>query len=763
MAALSGLAERLAAQEVQVQRLSAAMEQLQCGDEEPVGGLELRSLREENEKLRYRRLHLERSLRAELNRGPPIAREPLQDNSASGAQCGEWPTYVKGRLHLYGSLKQEHDSILGERAAQHTRVITITLPDGMEIRGEAWRTTPYQVACQISRTLAENSVIAKVGGELWDLDRPLEGDTSLELLNFENPEARAVYWHSSAHVLGEAMEQYYGGCLCYGPPIESGFYYDMFLGDRGVSSNDFPYLENICKSIMKDCQVFERLEVSKQTLLEMFKYNKFKVRILNEKVDTPTTTVYRCGPLIDLCRGPHVRHTGKIKALRIYKNSSTYWEGKSNMETLQRIYGISFPDSKMLKEWERLQEEAKNQDHRKIGREQELFFFHELSPGSCFFLPRGASIYNTLTAFIREEYHRRGFTEVVSPNIYNSHLWEVSGHWQHYNENMFSFEVEKEVFALKPMNCPAHCLMFDHRPRSWRELPLRLADFGVLHRNELSGTLTGLTRVRRFEQDDAHIFCTMEQIEEEMRGCLDFLRSVYGVFGFSFQLKLSTRPEKFLGNVNLWNQAEKQLECSLNAFGECWKLSAGDGAFYGPKIDIEMKDALGRYHQCATIQLDFQLPIRFNLTYISKDGTDGSRPVIIHRAVLGSLERMVAILAENYAGKWPFWLSPRQVMVVPVGPGCEEYGWRVCQELVEAGFMADVDLDPGCLLNKKIRNAQLAQYNFILVVGEREKLNHSVNVRTRDNKVHGELSVAATIEKMKRLQQLRAVRAEAAF
>ncbi|XP_078055979.1 threonine--tRNA ligase 1, cytoplasmic-like [Mustelus asterias] len=780
---------RLAEQEAQLRLLSAAMERLQQGEEELVIGPELQSLKEENEKLKYRRLHLERSVRAELGRGKskgpaspqlsgaqteiksqPLARQlkNKRDKSsptreAKSIKWSEWPSYVEERLHLFESLKREHDSILSERAARDSRIITITLPNNMQICGESWKTTPYQVACQISQRLAESSIIAKVGGELWDLDRPLQGDTSLELLNFEDPEARAVYWHSSAHILGEAMERYYGGCLCSSLPIETGFYYDMFLGDRGVSSDQFPYLENICKSIIKDCQPFERLEVNKQTLLEMFKYNKFKVRILNEKLDTLTTTVYRCGPLIDLSSGPHVRHTGQIKALRLYQSSSTYWEGKSNMEMLQRIYGISFPDGKMLKEWEQLQEEAKNQDHRKIGQEQELFFFHDLSPGSCFFLPRGASIYNTLAAFIQEEYHKRGFTEVVSPNIYNSRLWEMSGHWQHHRENIFSFEVEKEIFTLKPMNCPGHCLMFDHRPRSWRELPLRLADFGVLHRNEPSGVLTGLTRLRRFEQDDAHIFCTLEQIGEEMKGCLDFLRSVYGVFGFSFQLNLSKRTEKFLGDVNLWHQAEKQLECSLKECGESWRLSECDEALYGPKIDIEIKDARGRNHQCATIQLDFQLPIRFNLTYISKDGMDGSRPVIIHRAVLGSLESMVAILAENYAGKWPFWLSPRQIMVIPVGPRCEEYGRMVCQEFVEAGFMADVDLDPGCLLNKKIQNSQLAQYNFILVAGEREKVNHSVNVRTRDNKVHGELSVAATIEKMKRLQQLRKVRAEEEF
>ncbi|KAG8599124.1 hypothetical protein GDO81_002884 [Engystomops pustulosus] len=559
------------------------------------------------------------------------------------------------------------------------------------------------------------------------------------------------------------MERVYGGCLCYGPPIENGFYYDMFLEEGGVSSNDFTRPGEPLQEIMKEKQPFERLEVSKETLLEMFKYNKFKCRILNEKVDTPTTTVYRCGPLIDLCRGPHVRHTGKIKALKIHKNSSTYWEGKADMETLQRIYGISFPDPKMLKEWEKFQEEAKNRDHRKIGRDQELFFFHELSPGSCFFLPKGAYIYNQLIGFIRQEYRQRGFQEVVTPNVYNSKLWQTSGHWQHYSENMFSFEVEKETFALKPMNCPGHCLMFDHRPRSWRELPLRMADFGVLHRNELSGALTGLTRVRRFQQDDAHIFCAMEQIEDEIKSCLDFLRAVYNVFGFTFKLNLSTRPEKFLGDIEVWNQAEKQLENSLNEFGEPWVLNPGDGAFYGPKIDIQIKDAIGRYHQCATIQLDFQLPIRFNLTFVSPDGDDKKRPVIIHRAILGSVERMIAILTENYGGKWPLWISPQQVMVVPVGPTCDEYAQKVREQFHHAGFMADVDLDHGSTLNKKIRNAQLAQYNFILVIGEKEKASGTVNIRTRDNKVHGERTVEETIARLLQLKDSRSKTAEEEF
>uniref|UniRef100_A0A7M4EQ77 threonine--tRNA ligase n=1 Tax=Crocodylus porosus TaxID=8502 RepID=A0A7M4EQ77_CROPO len=606
-------------------------------------------------------------------------------------------------MKIYETLKKEHDALLSYRAANENRPIKIILTDGNVVEGESWKTTPYQIGAGISQGLAENAVIAKVNGELWDMDRPLEGDCTLDLLTFDNEEAQAVYWHSSAHILGEAMESYYGGCLCYGPPIENGFYYDMYIEDRGVSSTEFPSLENRCKNIMKEKQPFERLKVSKEILLDM------------------------CGPLIDLCRGPHVRHTGKIKALKIFKNSSTYWEGKADMETLQRIYGISFPDNKMMKEWEKFQEEARNRDHRKIGKEQELFFFHDLSPGSCFFLPRGAFLYNVLTDFIRGEYHRRNFTEVVSPNIYNSKLWEASGHWQHYSENIFSFEVEKETFALKPMNCPGHCLMFAHRPRSWREMPIRLADFGVLHRNELSGTLSGLTRVRRFQQDDAHIFCTMEQIEEEMKGCLNFLQSVYAVFGFTFQLHLSTRPENYLGETEIWDHAEKQLQNSLNDFGQPWKLNPGDGAFYGPKIDIKIKDAIGRYHQCATIQLDFQLPIRFNLTY--------KRPVIIHRAILGSVERMIAILAENYGGKWPFWLSPRQVMVVPVGPTCEEYAHQL-------------------MLSCNVSFA---------VVGEKEKASNAVNVRTRDNKVHGEISISSAIEKLKNLKNSHTLNAEEEF
>jgi len=689
-------------------------------------------------------------------------KQKKKDKSGGGGGVKElnpWPEFIQERLNLWDKLKKESDEAL---AAKVPTPIKVTLPDGAVKEGESWRTTPFIIAQGISQGLAESTIVAKVNGEVWDLDRPLEADCSLQLLKFTDDDAKTVFWHSTAHILGEAMERVYGGHLCYGPPIEEGFYYDMYHEGPGVSHADYPGLEEVMKKITKEKQPFERLEMKKEDLLEMFKYNKFKVRILNEKVKTPTTTVYRCGPLIDLCRGPHVKHTGKIKALAVTKASASYWEGKTDAESLQRIYGVSFPDPKQLKEWKHFQEEAAKRDHRKIGIQQQLFFFHELSPGSCFFTAKGAYIYNTLMEFMKEHYRKRGFQEVISPNVYNTKLWEQSGHWQHYAENMFSFEVEKEKYALKPMNCPGHALMFAHTTRSWRELPIRMADFGVLHRNELSGALTGLTRVRRFQQDDAHIFCTPEMIKSEMKGALEFMSSVYETLGFEFDLKLSTRPEKYLGDINVWNEAEQQLKECLDEFGKAWKLNPGDGAFYGPKIDITVTDALRRHHQCATIQLDFQTPLRFELSYISESG-DKKRPVMIHRAVLGSVERMIAILTESYGGKWPFWLSPRQAMVVPVAPPFDEYAKEVQAKLWDAGIQAEFDVDAGDTMNKKIRNAQIGQWNFIFVVGEKEKTHGTLNVRTRDNKVHGEHSIEDVITKLKALKSNRVQNWEDSF
>lgn len=611
------------------------------------------------------------------------------------------------------------------------------MPGETQYAGNTWETTPMDIAKKLenSKTLINATMIAKVNGELFDMMRPLEESCKVEYLGFDNEEGRSVFWHSSAHALGEACEDYYGCHLCMGPPVEDGFYYEMFMGNNQVSSKDFPALEMLIKKCVKDQQPFERLLVKKTDLLEMFKHNEFKLHLIRDKVpDGSSTTVYRCGPLIDLCKGPHVSSTGRIKALKLVKNSSSYWLGNAENANLQRIYGISFPDANLMKDWEEFQKKALESDHRLIGKQHELFFFHEWSPGGCFFMPAGAQIYNTLIEFIRSEYRKRGFTEVITPNIYNIKLWEQSGHWENYHENMFSFDVENEKFALKPMNCPGHCLMFSHRVRSYRELPIRFADFGVLHRNELSGTLTGLTRVRRFQQDDAHIFCTNEQLAEEITEAFDFLKHVYGTFGFAFALTLSTRPEKFLGDIETWNKAEKQLEDTLNRSDFEWKLDPGDGAFYGPKIDICITDALKRRHQCGTIQLDFQLPIRFNLKYMTADQTE-ERPVIIHRAILGSVERMIAILTENYSGKFPLWLSPKQICVIPVAQSFDRYAREVRDIFHANGFNINVDLSNDTL-SKKIRNAQMHRYNYLFVVGEKEMENHSVAIRIlNDDKV----------------------------
>lgn len=660
----------------------------------------------------------------------------VADGPAYPLELQPRPDFFDHRIKMFEKLKSEYDEYV---KAQIREDIVVTMPDGSERNGKGWETSPMSIAQDVSKSLADRVVIAKVDGELWDLERPLEKSCKLELLDFEHPEGKKVFWHSSAHVLGEAAERHYGCHLCLGPPTDDGFFYEMGIEDRPVSNADYPALEKVSESAIKEKQKFERLVVSKDNLLEMFNYNKYKQYLIETKVpDGSATTVYRCGPMIDLCVGPHIPHTGKIKAFMITKNSASYFLGDHNNESLQRIYGISFPDKKQLAEYKVFLAEAARRDHRKIGKDQELFFFNDLSPGSCFFLPHGTRIYNTLVELMRSEYFKRGYQEVISPNMYNSKLWETSGHWQNYKDDMFLLDVEKEKWALKPMNCPGHCLIFDSRDRSYRELPIRMAEFGIIHRNEASGALTGLTRVRRFVQDDTHVFCMPSQLEDEITALFDFMEHVYGLFGFEFRLELSTRPDNFLGMIETWNAAEEQLKQALEKHhpGK-WELNPGDGAFYGPKIDITIRDALRRSFQCATIQLDFQLPERFNLKYRSPEDMANpdkppTRPVIIHRAILGSIERFIAIITEHFAGKWPFWLSPRQVLVIPVANPYREYASEVANCLSGKGFYADVDNGENTL-PKKIRNGEIAQYNFILVVGQEEVDARSVNVRNRDD------------------------------
>ncbi|KAG8509228.1 Threonine--tRNA ligase, mitochondrial [Galemys pyrenaicus] len=770
------------------------------------------------------------------------------------------PHWLAERLGLFEELWAAQVKRLASKAQEERRTLKVALPGGQTADAVAWSTTPYQIAQQISSTLADTAVAAQVNGEPYDLERPLETDCDLRFLTFASAEGKAekmvkgesssralypcdqVFWHSSAHVLGAAAEQQLGAVLCRGPSTECGFYHDFFLEkQRTVRGSELPVLERRCQEFAAAAQPFRRLEVSQEQLRQLFKDNPFKLRLIKEKVTGPAATVYGCGVLVDLCRGPHLRHTGQIGGLKLLANSSALWRPSGSPQPLQRVAGISFPTAEELRAWEGQREEAELRDHRRIGKEQELFFFHELSPGSCFFLPRGTRVYNALVAFIRAEYTRRGFSEVKTPMLFSTKLWELSGHWAHYQEDMFALQPPgsdrpaghpTDTLALKPMNCPAHCLMFAHRPRSWRELPLRLADFGALHRAEASGGLGGLTRLRCFQQDDAHIFCAPDQVapqsislpavcpvtrrlwasvalstsahppsfrpqlEAEIRGCLDFLRSVYAVLGFSFRLALSTRPSGFLGEPHLWDHAEQVLQRALEEFGEPWDLSPGDGAFYGPKIDVRLHDALGRPHQCGTIQLDFQLPLRFDLQYkgygpgppwpspadssrppcglghvlhdapsppSSRQAGALERPVLVHRAVLGSVERMLGVLAESCGGRWPLWLSPFQVAVIPVGTEQEEYAREVQQSLKAAGLVGDLDADPGLTLSRRVRRAQVAHYNFQFVVGQKEQSERTVNVRSRDNRRLGERGLAEAVQRLRELQDARAPNAEELF
>ncbi|KAM9353102.1 threonine--tRNA ligase 1, cytoplasmic isoform 2-T2 [Symphorus nematophorus] len=642
------------------------------------------------------------------------------------------------RLRVFESLKEKRSN--NKRIEATDTPVSIRLADGRTVKGTAGVTTPLFVAQSVR---LKGALVSTVNGELWELGRPLEADCELQLLGFDTVEGRQAAWRTGACVLGKVLETVFSAEVCREGASELGLYCDHLLDNSALSLSD---VEEQCKQTAALKLPLSRLELNTEEVRELFQDSKLRLQLVEEQMNGPTVTVYRCGDSLGVCSGPLLPHTGFLKVFRMLQTESS---------GLMRLLGAAFPGEKEKQEWEREQEEARRRDHRRIGTDQELFFFNDVSPGSCFFLPKGAHIYNTLTDFIKSEYRRRGFTEVVTPTLYSIALWERSGHWEHYSDNMFTVTSEgSQTYALKPMNCPAHCLMFEQRVRSWRELPLRWADFGALHRNELSGALGGLTRVRRFCQDDAHIFCTPEQLEEEIVACLDFVRTVYQVFGFSFHCLLSTRPTPCLGEPEQWDNAEQQLERSLQQFGERWELNPGDGAFYGPKIDIQIKDAIGRQHQCATIQLDFQLPIRFDLQYVGRDG-QLHRPVMIHRAVLGSLERMFAILTENFGGKWPLWLSPVQVMVIPVGGNSESYGKQVVRQFREAGFMADLNDDQGATLNKKIRSAQLAQYNYIFVVGDKESESGTVNVRSRGGK---QLGRRPTEEVLTSLTQLRDTR-----
>ncbi|KAI5171065.1 threonyl-tRNA synthetase [Nematocida sp. LUAm3] len=630
----------------------------------------------------------------------------------------QYKEYIQRRIDIFNRIEKQAKE--AEKALPRTS-IKISTKHGV-FEGISNETTPFMVSKAVNPGHQE-FIVAKHNGALWDAHRPIPAESHLEFLSFSDEEGKKVFWHSSAHVLGEASEKKYSCHLCLGPPTDSGFFYEM-QSEKTVTPEDYQDLHKEMKAIVKERQPFVRLEMTKEQLLEMFSENPLKLELINSKVQEKST-VYRCGPLIDFCLGPHVPSTSYIKSVEVTNHSSSFFLGDSSRPVLQRIYGVSFPSKAEMKEYMEQLEEAKKNNHRKIGSELDLFFFSPVSPGSCFFLPKGAFIYNALVSLMREEYRKKGFKEVLTPNIYTNDLWKTSGHWDKYKDDMFCFPADNTKMALKPMNCPGHCVMFKHLSCSYRELPLRLADFGVLHRNEISGALTGLTRVRRFQQDDAHIFVAGTHVSEEILSALDFLKSIYTLLEFTYTVSLSTRPSNYMGEIEVWNRAEEQLKMALDQSKIPWTLNEGDGAFYGPKIDISVEDALKRKHQCGTIQLDFQMPKRFNLSFVNHEGKQ-EQPVMIHRAILGSVERMTGILLEHFKGKLPPWLNPNQVIIIPLTNNETKYAKSIAEQLSEVE--ASVDLSE-CTLNKKILNAQKQRFSFILVVGPKDEKLQQVSIR----------------------------------
>ena len=593
--------------------------------------------------------------------------------------------------------------------------------------------TGREVAESIGAGLAKAALACKVDGEILDVSRPIEKSGKFQVLTFKDSEGKQVFWHSSAHLLAMAVLDLWPETkLTIGPPIEHGFYYD-FHRKEPFTPDELNRIEKKMQEWHQKKLPFEREVVPYTEAKKLLKHNKFKLEILEEYKDS-VITFYSNGDFTDLCKGPHVPDTGYIKAFKLTKLSASYWRGDASKENLQRIYGISFPDEKELKAYLMMLEEAKKRDHRKLGQELRLFQFHDLSPGSAFFLPKGAHIFNTLTNFIRGEYRKRGYQEVITPLLYDKTLWEQSGHWAHYKENMFILMMDGREASLKPMNCPSHCLMYKMHAHSYKDLPLRIADFAMLHRNEAKGALGGLTRVRKFSQDDAHIFIAPEQMEEELVRTIEFTRYVYeDVFKFTFETNLSTRPKEKMGTEEQWDKAEAALKKALDKAKLKYTVNQGDGAFYGPKIDFKIKDALNREWQLATVQLDFQLPERFELEYAGEDGK-AHTPVMIHRALLGSLERFIGILTEHFAGRFPLWLAPVQVKVCTVADAFVPYAEKVRRELEKHDFIVELD-GRAESVPKKIRDAQLERVPVIITVGEKEEKSQTVAPRTLDGKV----------------------------
>ena len=618
--------------------------------------------------------------------------------------------------------------------------VTVTLPDGSTRQLPAG-TPVREVAEGISPRLATAALAAAVGDRLVDLTHPLEEDASVRIITKDGPEALRLYRHSTAHLLAAAVTSLFPEAQCgIGPPTEDGFFYD-FVVDRPFVPEDLDAIEAKMRELAAQDLAYERKMMSKEEAKRYFadRGEPLKVQLVEEK-GGPIVSCYTIDDVfMDFCTGPHVPSSGTLKAFRVLTNSNAYWKGDVKNQPMQRIYGTAFFTNKALQEHLTRLEEAKKRDHRKLGRELGLFTFHKWAPGAAFWLGHGTTLWNLLADYMRSMLFPAGYVELRTPLVYNKQLWVTSGHWEHYEENMLLVESEGETYSLKPMNCPGHMLVFASEVRSYRDLPIRYHDQSVLHRNEASGVLAGLTRARQFCQDDAHCFVTREQIGDEVERLLRLVQRVYADFQLDFSVELSTRPETFLGDTETWDQAEHQLRQALDASGQPYVIAAGEGNFYGPKIDFHVIDAIGRKWQCATIQLDYQIPERFQLKYIGADNAE-HRPVVIHRAIFGSFERFIALLIEHYAGAFPLWLAPVQTIIVPIADRHADYAETVATRLREAGLRVEVDARQE-KMGYKIREAQIRKIPYMLVTGDREAADDAVAVRHRTDGDQGARSV----------------------
>ncbi len=610
-------------------------------------------------------------------------------------------------------------------------MINITLKDGVAKEYQA-PITPIEIAKDLSAGLAKAACAAKVNGELRDLRFPIESDANVSILTFEDAEGKKAFWHTSAHVLAQAVQHLYPEAkLTIGPAVDNGFYYDIDV-EKPFVAEDLEKIEAEMKKIVKEGEALERFELSGDEAKELMKDNPYKVELIEEHAGKgEKLSFFRQGDFTDLCAGPHLMNTSPIKAIKLTQCTGAYWRGDANNRMLCRVYGISFPKASMLEEHLKMLEEAKKRDHRKLGKELELFDIFEEGPGFPVFLPKGMALRNTLEGYWRELHRKAGYLEIRTPLILNEELWHRSGHWDHYKDNMYTTVIDGEDYAVKPMNCPGGMLVYKSKPRSYRDLPLRMGELGIVHRHELSGALHGLMRVRCFTQDDAHIFMTEDMIKDEIKGVAALIDEVYSMFGFKYHVELSTMPEDHMGSLEQWEQATSALENALKELGRDYVINEGDGAFYGPKIDFHLEDCLGRTWQCGTIQLDYQMPERFDLEYTGADG-EKHRPIMIHRVLFGSIERFIGILTEHFAGAFPMWLAPVQVKVIPVSEKHMDYAKGVYQKLFDAGLRVELD-ERNEKIGYKIREAQLEKVPYMLIVGDKEVEAGNVSVRSRSD------------------------------